>query len=144
MKPLPLKCSWGVLILIYHCYFNHHGNHGKPFFNYFIKLQLCLLLWNFRFESSVCHYSLESFLLTKFLAGQILVWKVVIQRDSSSLVSLTGKKGLTYPSSRAQHQIMLYKAAHICKLVGHEGSIFRIAWSSDGSKLISVSDDRRL
>ncbi|XP_047325939.1 uncharacterized protein LOC124929581 isoform X2 [Impatiens glandulifera] len=30
----------------------------------------------------------------------------------------------------------------MCRLVGHEGSIFRIAWTSDGSKLLSVSDDR--
>lgn len=36
-----------------------------------------------------------------------------------------------------------YEAVHLCKLVGHEGSIFRIAWSSCGSKLVSVSDDRR-
>ncbi|MCH89801.1 WD repeat-containing protein, partial [Trifolium medium] len=36
----------------------------------------------------------------------------------------------------------MYEAFHICKLVGHEGSIFRIAWSSCGSKLVSVSDDR--
>lgn len=36
-----------------------------------------------------------------------------------------------------------YEAIHVCKLVGHEGSIFRIAWSSCGSKLVSVSDDRR-
>ncbi|CAN1236319.1 WD repeat-containing protein 6 [Linum grandiflorum] len=35
-----------------------------------------------------------------------------------------------------------YKASHISRLIGHEGSIFRIAWSSDGSKLVSVSDDR--
>ncbi|CAK7348505.1 unnamed protein product [Dovyalis caffra] len=28
------------------------------------------------------------------------------------------------------------------RLIGHEGSIFRMAWSSDGSKLVSVSDDR--
>lgn len=37
----------------------------------------------------------------------------------------------------------LFEAVHICKLAGHEGSIFRIAWSSDGRKLVSVSDDRR-
>lgn len=36
-----------------------------------------------------------------------------------------------------------YEAVCLCKLDGHEGSIFRIAWYSDGSKLISVSDDRR-
>jgi len=35
-----------------------------------------------------------------------------------------------------------YEAVCLCKLDGHEGSIFRIAWYSDGSKLISVSDDR--
>lgn len=37
-----------------------------------------------------------------------------------------------------------YNAVHICRLVGHEGSIFRIVWSSCGAKLVSVSDDRRL
>lgn len=37
----------------------------------------------------------------------------------------------------------VYHAAHICRLTGHEGSIFRMAWSSDGMKLSSVSDDRR-
>ncbi|CAN1196390.1 WD repeat-containing protein 6 [Linum perenne] len=42
---------------------------------------------------------------------------------------------------RVVHQ-EIYKASHISRLIGHEGSIFRIAWSSDGSKLVSVSDDR--
>ena len=36
-----------------------------------------------------------------------------------------------------------YMAVHIGRLKEHEGSIFRIAWSSDGSKFMSVSDDRR-
>ncbi|KFK30735.1 hypothetical protein AALP_AA6G020500 [Arabis alpina] len=31
---------------------------------------------------------------------------------------------------------------HLLRLTGHEGSIFRIVWSLDGSKLVSVSDDR--
>lgn len=35
------------------------------------------------------------------------------------------------------------EAIAVCRLAGHEGSIFNIAWSSDGSKLVSVSDDRR-
>lgn len=36
-----------------------------------------------------------------------------------------------------------YCASHTLRLAGHEGSIFRIVWSLDGSKLVSVSDDRR-
>ena len=36
-----------------------------------------------------------------------------------------------------------YEVVHIGRLIGHEGSIFRIACSSDGSMLISVSDDCR-
>ncbi|CAH8304075.1 unnamed protein product [Eruca vesicaria subsp. sativa] len=35
-----------------------------------------------------------------------------------------------------------YCASHMLRLAGHEGSIFRIVWSLDGSKLVSVSDDR--
>ena len=37
-----------------------------------------------------------------------------------------------------------YMTVHFGRLKEHEGSIFRIAWSSDGSKFMSVSDDRRL
>lgn len=37
-----------------------------------------------------------------------------------------------------------YMAVHLGRLKEHEGSIFRIAWSSDGSRFMSVSDDRRL
>lgn len=36
-----------------------------------------------------------------------------------------------------------YSASPMRRLIGHEGSIFRIVWSLDGSKLVSVSDDRR-
>ena len=36
-----------------------------------------------------------------------------------------------------------YMTVHLGRLKEHEGSIFRrIAWSSDGSKFMSVSDDR--
>lgn len=34
-----------------------------------------------------------------------------------------------------------YSASHMLRLTGHEGSIFRIVWSLDGSKIVSVSDD---
>ena len=36
-----------------------------------------------------------------------------------------------------------FQIIHLGRLLGHNGSIFRIAWSADGSKLVSVSDDRR-
>lgn len=52
--------------------------------------------------------------------NQIIVWKVV----------------------PVDHHDQQYEAVHICKLAGHEGSILRIDWSSDGNRLISVSDDR--
>lgn len=42
-----------------------------------------------------------------------------------------------------QLQFQEYGAIPVRRLAGHEGSIFAIAWSSDGSKLVSVSDDRR-
>ncbi|KAI4319911.1 hypothetical protein MLD38_033452 [Melastoma candidum] len=74
--------------------------------------------------------------------NEILVWKVVSQLDSLPLVSITGEKGSMCPLNGTRRQIMHYDATHICKLVGHEGSIYRIAWSCDGSKLITVSDDR--
>ncbi|KAL4572190.1 hypothetical protein LXL04_018959 [Taraxacum kok-saghyz] len=51
--------------------------------------------------------------------NQIIVWKIV--------------------SGDNDHK---YKAVPVCRLAGHEGSIFRITWSLDGSKLVSVSDDR--
>ncbi|XP_024018186.1 uncharacterized protein LOC21397028 [Morus notabilis] len=60
--------------------------------------------------------------------NEIIVWKVVPQGDSLS--------------NALQHHDPNCTAVHICKLVGHEGSIFRLSWSSDGSKLVSVSDDR--
>lgn len=59
--------------------------------------------------------------------NEIIVWKVV--PDDSLANSL-------------QHHDPNYRAVHVCKLVGHEGSIFRLSWSSNGSKLVSVSDDR--
>ncbi|XP_062084393.1 uncharacterized protein LOC133790668 isoform X2 [Humulus lupulus] len=57
--------------------------------------------------------------------NEIIVWKMVPRDDVMS-------------SSHSYN----YEAVHICKLVGHEGSIFRLTWSSNGAKLVSVSDDR--
>lgn len=51
-------------------------------------------------------------------------------------MQLTGDEGSFYPGPN-------YRDSPISRLVGHEGSIFRIAWFSNGTKLVSVSDDRR-
>ncbi|KAJ9547579.1 hypothetical protein OSB04_020122 [Centaurea solstitialis] len=58
---------------------------------------------------------------TSTIIHQIIVWKVV--------------SGNPKPNAT-------YEAVLVCRLAGHEGSIFRITWSSDASKLLSVSDDR--
>ncbi|XP_039161352.1 WD repeat-containing protein 6 isoform X2 [Eucalyptus grandis] len=75
--------------------------------------------------------------------NEILIWKVVPNHDAPSSNELT-EEGLTNScaGNSLLHECLRYEAYHICRLVGHEGSIFRIAWSSDGSKLVSVSDDR--
>ncbi|GFP93621.1 WD repeat-containing protein 6 [Phtheirospermum japonicum] len=57
--------------------------------------------------------------------NEIVVWKVV-QTSDEDCIHLGSK----------------YKDVLISRLVGHEGSIFRIAWFSNGLKLVSVSDDR--
>lgn len=74
---------------------------------------------------------------------QIVVWKVVFQNRATILgshvedhVQLTSDEDFHFPGPK-------YRDALISRLVGHEGSIFRIAWFSNGMKLVSVSDDRR-
>ncbi|MBA0620750.1 hypothetical protein Godav_006435 [Gossypium davidsonii] len=76
--------------------------------------------------------------------NEIMVWKVICQHDSpTSTSSVKGCMNLSSSNSNfAKCYDQQYKAVHICRLVGHEGSIFRIVWSSNGVKLVSVSDDR--
>ncbi|MBA0563008.1 hypothetical protein Golob_008020 [Gossypium lobatum] len=76
--------------------------------------------------------------------NEIIVWKVICQHDSpTSTSSVKGCMNLSSSNSNfAKCYDQQYKAVHICRLVGHEGSIFRIVWSSNGAKLVSVSDDR--
>ncbi|XWS76708.1 hypothetical protein CRYUN_Cryun01aG0201000 [Craigia yunnanensis] len=76
--------------------------------------------------------------------NEIIVWKVICQHDSPSFTSPV-KDCMNLSNSNPDFvkcHDQEYKAVHICKLVGHEGSIFRIVWSSCGAKLVSVSDDR--
>ncbi|KAL1553047.1 hypothetical protein AAHA92_13772 [Salvia divinorum] len=74
--------------------------------------------------------------------NEVVVWKVICQNGAKhpgshaeDHLQLNGDVGFSYP-------VPNYRDALISRLVGHEGSIFRIAWFSNGTKLISVSDDR--
>ncbi|XP_015968834.1 uncharacterized protein LOC107492340 [Arachis duranensis] len=75
--------------------------------------------------------------------NEIIVWKVAPQLDkcSSSFGEDNDRQSISLCNC-CMFKDQLYGAVHVCKLIGHEGSIFRIAWSSCGSKLVSVSDDR--
>ncbi|XP_021279955.1 uncharacterized protein LOC110413462 isoform X3 [Herrania umbratica] len=76
--------------------------------------------------------------------NEIIVWKVVYQRNSPSLTSPVEdcmNLSSSNPNFIKCHD-QQHKAVNMCRLVGHEGSIFRIVWSCGGAKLVSVSDDR--
>lgn len=103
----------------------------------------------------MCHFYVKevfgldvSFILISMIKNwvcQILVWKVAPQYDAPSLTNPV-EDHIDQSSPFSNHVwfgCQQFEAVHLCKLAGHEGSIFRIAWSSDGSKLLSVSDDRR-
>lgn len=70
--------------------------------------------------------------------NEIIIWTVTSQ---TSPVNDHTRSDIFFSDSSDHHGLQ-YNAVHICTLAGHEGSIFRIMWSSDGSKLISASDDR--
>ena len=86
----------------------------------------------------------KHYLYSVVSVSQILVWRLVPRTGSSNLlcsdeVDAPGveNRGNVHFSDKK------YMAVHIGRLKEHEGSIFRIAWSADGSKFMSVSDDRR-
>uniref|UniRef100_A0A7N0UV80 WD repeat-containing protein 6 n=2 Tax=Kalanchoe fedtschenkoi TaxID=63787 RepID=A0A7N0UV80_KALFE len=70
--------------------------------------------------------------------NEIIVWKVENGLASLDCSVIEGTNKINQP----EKDHLRVEARHICKLSGHEGSIFRITWSVDGSKLVSVSDDR--
>ncbi|GFZ04476.1 transducin family protein [Actinidia rufa] len=75
--------------------------------------------------------------------NEIIVWKVVPRNHASLRSPVKDHVDLISSFDKGfQFYSQQYEVVHIGRLIGHEGSIFRIAWSSDGSKLISVSDDR--
>ncbi|KAI3905302.1 hypothetical protein MKX01_039993 [Papaver californicum] len=76
--------------------------------------------------------------------NEVLVWKLLPQSYTSLSSDSTEEPDTVGISlcSNSEFNGQQYAATCMSKLAGHEGSIFRIAWSSDGLKLMSVSDDR--
>ncbi|KAL3531563.1 hypothetical protein ACH5RR_010885 [Cinchona calisaya] len=74
--------------------------------------------------------------------NEIIVWKLDFQNHSPVLRSPAENQTNSAMDKGVRLCGQQYQAVHICRLTGHEGSIFRIAWLSGGSKLVSVSDDR--
>lgn len=64
--------------------------------------------------------------------NEIIVWKL----SPLAYEHISGQMDVQFCDNTAMDVCM-------SRLTGHEGSIFRIVWSSDGSRLMSVSDDRR-
>ncbi|XP_073008935.1 uncharacterized protein [Typha latifolia] len=75
--------------------------------------------------------------------NEILIWKLIpqVSLSSSSFLVDSGNSTMGSHESVPFHR-QQYATIHLSRLTGHEGSIFRLAWSADGSKLMSVSDDR--
>jgi len=73
-----------------------------------------------------------------------LIWKIVSQQAtlgiSSEEIHVTNT---AIKTTNEKLQNLQYGSILLNRLAGHEGSIFRIAWSCDGLKIISASDDRR-
>ncbi|KAK9704720.1 hypothetical protein RND81_07G007200 [Saponaria officinalis] len=75
--------------------------------------------------------------------NEIVVWKLTRQHH---LPYLTLNENDPSSTQRLDdvHEFdgQYYKAEVVSRLSGHQGSIFCLSWSNDGSTLISVSDDR--
>ncbi|KAF8780257.1 hypothetical protein HU200_001927 [Digitaria exilis] len=85
----------------------------------------------------------ELLLASGTILNEILIWKLAPQNRESSLLCLN-EGDTSDVNSREDKNLGAkeYMAVQLGRLKEHEGSIFRIAWSSDGSKFMSVSDDR--
>ncbi|XP_057251305.1 uncharacterized protein LOC104894802 isoform X2 [Beta vulgaris subsp. vulgaris] len=75
--------------------------------------------------------------------NEIVVWKLVCQHPRQ-LSTSAGQDLVVLSFSGDVHPLnyLHYEAEIISTLSGHQGSIFCLSWSKDGSKLVSVSDDR--
>eukprot|EP00250_Pteridium_aquilinum_P022674 c2553_g1_i1 orf=96-4151(+) len=114
----------------------------------------CVFLWSMHSCAFVCQvecaercllYSLrlwgddpESLLIAAgTIFNEIVVWDLGMQLLSTTSEHGASKNCFSFEESS---KIVSPKG----RLKGHEGSIFRIAWSLDGKRLASVSDDRSL
>ncbi|WVZ55141.1 hypothetical protein U9M48_005841 [Paspalum notatum var. saurae] len=85
----------------------------------------------------------ELLLASGTILNEILIWKLAPQIPGPSLLcSYEGDTSDVNNYEITHIDDNQYIAVHLGRLKEHEGSIFRIAWSSDGSKFMSVSDDR--
>ncbi|KAF9619934.1 hypothetical protein IFM89_010245 [Coptis chinensis] len=89
--------------------------------------------------------NISSFLVASgTIYNEVIVWKLVSQGPISpptgSLEKLKNCRGFPYNKNQLCDQH--HEAFCVSRHAGHEGSIFRLAWSPDGSQLMSVSDDR--
>ncbi|KAJ0052686.1 hypothetical protein Pint_00789 [Pistacia integerrima] len=101
--------------------------------------EICLL-----YSMRLCGDTLDTLRIASgTIYNEIIVWKVESLYVASLLTSLEeDRSNVSSLSKYVKLHHQQYKAVNIFRLIGHEGSIFRIEWSSDGSKLVSVSDDR--
>ncbi|XP_020520511.1 uncharacterized protein LOC18430075 isoform X2 [Amborella trichopoda] len=75
--------------------------------------------------------------------NEILIWKIASQgAEPLTYIEEDCYDGVATLAKNSAFHDQPYAAIHLNRLTGHAGSIFRLAWSSDGLKLISVSDDR--
>ncbi|KAG6412590.1 hypothetical protein SASPL_125273 [Salvia splendens] len=96
---------------------------------------------NYVYFWDISRYNMYSEVKYAAVQRGVVVWKVICQNGAKQPGShaedhlqLNSDEGFSYPG---------HKDALISRLVGHAGSIFRIVWFSNGTKLVSVSDDHR-
>ncbi|CAA0824947.1 Transducin family protein / WD-40 repeat family protein [Striga hermonthica] len=107
---------------------------GASMFSEVKSAEKCLL-----YSMSMLGNEIESLRIASgTIFNEIVVWKVV---QNHAIIHEEDHARLPSDGD-SLHLDSKYKDALISRLVGHEGSIFRIAWFSNGLKLISVSDDR--
>ncbi|XP_075524062.1 uncharacterized protein LOC142556499 isoform X1 [Primulina tabacum] len=96
----------------------------------------CLL-----FSMRMIGNEIESLLIASgTIFNEIIVWKVVCKKYAT--IHGDSAEELVQINEDSLLHGVEYEDYLITRLIGHEGSIFRIAWFSNGSKLVSVSDDR--